>query len=132
MRRFVFATLALIGSAACSAETATPPAETKVAEADEMQEPPFFHVENNGTGPLTMAELQINIPSDLDAMMSEGQRECFLAKVEDLIAEAGDPETLSTADVPYLPAQEEWDDLPRYGKRGLLAQAVLSRAITLC
>lgn len=121
----IIASFAAAALAACA-----PKAETKSAAAEDTSR--FFHVETNGTGPLTMAELQIDIPDDLEKRMSSERKTCFLRKIEELAAAAGDPETLKTEDVAFLPDQETWDPLPRYNKRLLLAQAVVSRAITLC
>lgn len=130
-RSFILIGLILLGAAACSGE---PEAGTSGVDADVEtgEEAPFYNVDNNGTGPLTMEELQVNLPADLKARLSEKQQACYLEKIEVLAAEAGDPETLKTADVPFLPAQEEWDEFPRFGKRSLLAQALISRAVTLC
>jgi len=79
-----------------------------------------------------MAELQINIPADLDAMYTDQTQVCFLAKTEELATHAGDPETLDPTKVAFLPTDGTWEDLPRYSKRFILAQAIVSRAATLC
>ncbi|MEM5515733.1 hypothetical protein WNY37_02155 [Henriciella sp. AS95] len=113
--------------AACSAETGT-----KAQGQQASDEPPFYTVYRNGTGPLTMEELQINIPVELDAIYTDKTRACFLAKVEALAAEAGDPERLDPADVAFLPTDGTWEQLSRFHRRNLLAQAIVSRAGGLC
>ncbi|MEM8792145.1 MAG: hypothetical protein AAGE80_11040 [Pseudomonadota bacterium] len=95
-------------------------------------EKPFFSVGKRTEGPLTLDELQINIPAELDSMMTDETRACFLRKIGELAAKAGDPETLDPAEVAYLPTDGSWDDLTIYARRGILAQAVISRAIALC
>jgi len=79
-----------------------------------------------------MAELQISIPADLDAMYTDQMRVCFLAKIEELATHAGDPETLDPKKVAFLPTDGTWEELPRSSKRLILAQAIVSRAATLC
>jgi len=95
-------------------------------------EPPFYNVYPNGTGALTMEELQINLPSKLDRLYTDEMRACLLAKIEELAADAGDPETLDPSSVAFLPTDGSWEKLPRFAKRSLLAQVVVSRAATLC
>ncbi|MEL7482466.1 MAG: hypothetical protein AAGJ29_13005 [Pseudomonadota bacterium] len=114
---------------ACSSERGN---QVPTASEKASDEPPFYKVYPNGTGPLTMGELQINIPADLDAMYTDQMRVCFLAKIEELAANAGDPETLDPTEVAFLPTDGTWEDLPRSSKRLILAQAVVSRAATLC
>lgn len=105
--------------------------------ADQVSSPapgetPFYNVGKRTRGPLTLAELQISIPKELDAQLTPRMRECFLEKVEQLAAEAGDPATLDPADVAFLPRDGTWDKLTFHGRRSLLAQAIVSRAATLC
>ncbi|MEO0786161.1 MAG: hypothetical protein AAFY10_10715 [Pseudomonadota bacterium] len=107
----------------CSPEGA---GQAPVAEA------PFFNVDRNGTGPLTMTELQVNIPAELDAMYTENMRTCLFTTIEDLAEKAGDPEVLDPSSVAFLPTDGSWEELTRFGKRSILAQAVISRAATLC
>ena len=102
------------------------------ANAEFAAEKPFYTVGKRTRGPLTMKELQINIPQHLAAMMTERRQKCFLEKIGELAKEAGDPETLNPADVAFLPTDGSWDDLTFFGRRSLLAQAIVSRAITLC
>lgn len=96
------------------------------------QEKPFFSVDQNGIGPLTMSELQINIPSAIDKYLSNEDRSCALKAIERLAMEAGDPETLNSSSVAYLPDQETWSQLTSSNKRIILAQAITSRAFAVC
>ena len=100
--------------------------------ARESGTPPFYRVHPNGTGPLTMAELQISIPAELDQLYTDEMRACLLQRVEELIVEAGDPERLDPRDVAFLPTDGTWEKLSRSYRRTLLAQAVISRAATQC
>jgi len=109
-----------------------PKAGLPAGGAGVANEKPFYTVGKRTRGPLTMEELQINIPEHLAAMMTERRQACFLAMIGELAEEAGDPETLDPADVAFLPTDGTWDDLTFYGRRSLLAQAIVSRAITLC
>lgn len=95
-------------------------------------EKPFFSVDQNGNGPLTMSELQINIPSAIDKQLSDVQRSCVIKAIERLANEAGDPETLNPANVAYLPDQESWSQLNSSSKRIILAQAITSRSFAVC
>lgn len=97
-----------------------------------VDEKPFFLIDKNASGPLTLAELQINIPAELDRELTTQRRACFLRKIGELAAEAGDPETLDPSNVAYLPTDGSWDDLTTFNKRLILAQAIVSRAITYC
>ena len=111
---------------------ATQQATLANSEPTATDEPPFYNVDRRGTGPLTMEELQINFPSELRAQLSTAQQDCILTKVEELIAAAGDPATLNPADVNFLPTDRTWDDLTQFGRRSILAQAVISHAAVLC
>ena len=98
----------------------------------ERDEKPFFTVGKRTKGPLTLEELQINIPQDVASHMTQDQRACFVRQIGVLAAQAGDPETLDPGDVAFLPTDGSWDDVSIYGRRGLLAQAIISRAIAGC
>lgn len=97
----------------------------------ETAEPPFFKVDRFGNGPLTMRELQINVPSELAAEFSDGG-DCLIAKVEEFAAEAGDPQTLDPSTVELLSELEDWQELDRYSKRLILAQTIISNAGRVC
>ena len=100
--------------------------------AGASEEKPFFTIDAQASGPLTLDELDVNIPEEMASQMSEGQQACFIAKIGDLAADAGDPETLDPADVAYLPTDGSWAGLTTHARRAILAQAVISRAITFC
>lgn len=144
--RFSGVTLALafVGSAAVAAGVIPPMADVSAFErqslglgaleinADGPDEKPFYTVGKRTRGPLTLEELQINIPAELDSMLTTRKRNCFIEKIGELAEQAGDPETLDPADVAYLPTDGTWDELTFYGRRNLLAQAIVSRAIIFC
>ena len=125
--RWVF--LGLLVLAGCSAESGDPVAGDPIQASGE---PPFYNVYRNGLGPLTMDELQIDLPAELEALYTDEMEACLLTQIEILAAEAGDPETLNPADVAFLPTDGSWEELTRFGRRNILAQAVVSRAATLC
>jgi len=128
-----FATVLIFGIARFSPPDAPSPEAGLAAEsADIAAEKPFYTVGKRTRGPLTMEELQINIPEHLAAMMTERRQACFRERIGELAKEAGDPETLDPADVAFLPTDGSWDELTFFGRRSLLAQAIVSRAIALC
>ncbi|MEO1243468.1 MAG: hypothetical protein AAFX54_16280 [Pseudomonadota bacterium] len=96
------------------------------------EEPPFYRIDKNASGPLTMPELQVNIPQELDALYTDSMRACFLATVEDLATSAGDPETLDPSTITFLPTDGSWQELTKFHKRNLLAQSIISEAGVLC
>lgn len=95
-------------------------------------EKPFFSIDEDAVGPLTLSELQINIPAELDSELTPQSRTCFLRQIGELAAAVGDPETLDPSEVAYLPTDGSWNDLTAFNKRVILAQAIVSRAITFC
>lgn len=98
------------------------------------EERPLFVIDYNATGPLTMDELQINIPASLKEQLSDRKQSCWLREIEKMIEEAGDPATLDLDSIEYLRGTdaETWGGLQPHMKRALLAQAVTSKAITRC
>lgn len=115
--------------AGCSAGSNDPASTGEGSNADE---PPFYRTDKNAKGPLTMSELQVSIPQELDAMYTENTRACFLATVEDLAGSAGDPETLDPSTVTFLPKDGSWQKLRKSQKRNSLAQSIISEAGVLC
>jgi|TARA_R110001632_G_scaffold6848_3_gene27590 hypothetical protein len=111
--------LALVLIAGCSPDGA------------EISEPPFYNVDRNGTGPLTLQELQINIPGELAAYYTDGGN-CLISKIEELAAQAGDPQTLDPSTVELLSDIEDWQKLNRSTKRIILAQVIVSNAGRAC
>lgn len=98
-------------------------------------EPPFFVADPSATGPLTLAELQIHIPADVDKWLTDRGRACFLQAVERRANEAGDPAELDPDDFPYWGGNvnaDEWSRHDRYLQRVLLAQAIVSWAMMDC
>lgn len=43
-------------------------------------EPPFFKADRNANGPLTLAELQIHLPNEIDRSLNDSERSCFLQR----------------------------------------------------
>jgi hypothetical protein len=128
-----FATVLIFSFAEFSpADAPSSEAGLRGESAESANEKPFYTVGKRTRGPLTMEELQINIPEHLAAMMTARKQACFLEKIGELAEEAGDPETLNPVDVAFLPTDGSWDELTFFGRRSLLAQAIVSRAITLC
>ncbi|MEO0449275.1 MAG: hypothetical protein AAFZ74_03020 [Pseudomonadota bacterium] len=113
----------------CSAGSKDP---TSTGESMSADEPPFYRIDKNASGPLSMPELQVNIPQELDDLYTESMRTCFLATVEDLASSAGDPETLDPSTVTFLPTDGSWQELTKFHKRNLLAQSIISEAGVLC
>lgn len=96
------------------------------------KEKPFFQVDPNATGPLTLSELQIHIPSKIADTLTAGRRACYIAEVGRLAAEAGDPQKADPVRLGYMPDKRDWNKLDRFSRRLILAQAILSRAIVNC
>lgn len=123
----------VVGAAACSGES-TGTVETVPGDAN-GEEAPFFVVDPQATGPLTLAELQISIPRDIDARMSGTQRACFFAAVQRRALEAGDPADIDPDDFPYWDNKvdrESWRGLTNRMQRALVAQAIISWAMIDC
>jgi hypothetical protein len=98
-------------------------------------EPEFFRADRNGTGPLTLDELQINIPGEIDRTLTASRRSCFLEAVTRRANEAGDPADLDPDAFPYWGGevdQSEWRQHSTYMQRILLAQAIISWAMSDC
>ncbi|MEO1203344.1 MAG: hypothetical protein AAFX10_11585, partial [Pseudomonadota bacterium] len=116
---------ALLAASACTQEDS---AETVDSDIDEL---PYFVVDNDAVGPLTLEELNINVPARVALHWSDSKMSCFLAAVERRAADAGDPETLNPDDLPYWETQDTTEQWPRFTphmRRVLLAQAVISWA----
>ncbi len=111
-------------------EPSKPPEQDDEANAEK----PFFTVDKSATGPLTLAELQINFPDDMVRRMSDQERACFLGEAEKLALLAGDPATLDPAEFPFLGNEdpERWARISPYMKRVLVAQAIVSWAFMPC
>lgn len=124
--RLILTILMLAGCSAGSNDATT------TRESMNADEPPFYRIDKNASGPLTMPELQVNIPQELDAQYTESMRTCFLATVKDLASSAGDPESLDPSSVTFLPTDGSWQELTKFHKRNLLAQAIISEAGVLC
>ena len=97
------------------------------------EEPPFFTADRNATGPLTLAELQIDIPDDVEKWMSK--KSCFMHAVERRAQEAGDPAAIDPDDFPYWGGNVDRETRSRHSKhiqRVLLAQGIVSWAMMDC
>ncbi|MEL6113191.1 MAG: hypothetical protein AAFR20_10335 [Pseudomonadota bacterium] len=93
---------------------------------------PFYQIDRNARGPLTMKELKVSIPHELNILYTDEMRTCFLATIEDLAASAGDPETLEPSSVRLLADDGSWPLQSRFNRRNLLAQAIISEAAVVC
>ncbi len=102
------------------------------ARHEASDEPPMFKVDRNGTGPLTMEELDIHLPRDMTRLMTDRMEACYFDMVEKLAAEAGDPETLDPSEFEFLEGVDNWHELTRFGRRLILAQAIGSWAMIYC
>ena len=97
--------------------------------------PEFFKADKDATGPLTLIELQINIPDEIDKTLNDSRRACFFEAVERRAAEAGDPADLDPDAFPYWRGEvnrNEWRQHSKYMQRVLLAQAIISWAMIDC
>ena len=88
------------------------------------------YLEPVATGPLTQNELQTVIDR-LGGSLTVEQKECALGEVEKRAQVAGDPETLDPASVEFLTA-ETWYELDEFGKRIILVQAIVTKALFVC
>lgn len=98
-------------------------------------EPPFFVADENATGPLTLAELQIDLPDEIESELSDTQKVCFFEAVERRALEAGDPASLNPDDFEYWGGSVDrsgWKKHGAYMQRILLAQAIISWAMIDC
>lgn len=96
---------------------------------------PFFVVDRNASGPLTLVELQINIPKKINAKLTDSRRSCFFDAVKKRAFEAGDPAILDPDDFSYWNgkiSRADWSQQSNYIKRVLLAQAIISWAMADC
>ena len=91
---------------------------------------PLFRIDGDRGGPLTLEELQIHTDGNLS--LTTDRRDCYVQKIGDLAAAAGDPETADVVALGYVTDSEGWRRLKRDGRRLILAQAIVSRAITFC
>ena len=109
--------------------------ESGESDNDLAEEAPFFVVDRDATGPLTLAELQINIPKEISDELTEDRRSCFFDSVKRRALEAGDPASLDPDDFPYWNGElsrADWSRQSNRMKRVLLAQAIISWAMIDC
>lgn len=89
----------------------------------------------DGTGPLTGDEIQAVIDRMDESYerksMTEEYRERVVQEAEKRARHAGDAATLDPARAEFLTA-ETWHALDASGKRIVLAQAILSKALSAC
>ncbi len=82
-------------------------------------------------GPLTLEEVQTNLMDQMDEPFQEIRRECIFKEIKERAQAAGDPENLDPATIELLPS-EHWDGVGAFGRRILLAQAILTKALFVC
>ena len=105
------------------------------SENSSDDEPPFFVVDANATGSLTLEELQINVPKHIANDLSDREMYCYLQTIDREIAEAGDPATINPEEMPHWGgevSQSDWAGLSPYQQRVLLAQAIIGGALVDC
>ena len=91
----------------------------------------------DATGPLTVDEIRAAFdrldatPDQPGKILTGNYRECMLAEVEQRARDAGDPETLDPSEIEFLTA-ETWYPLDAFGKRIILMQAIMSKALFVC
>ena len=125
----IFQLLFIVVVVSCSAQ------EQGETGNEMAEEAPFFVVDRNATGPLTLAELQINIPKEISDELTEDRRSCFFDSVKRRALEAGDPASLDPDDFPYWNgelSEADWSRQSNPMKRVLLAQAIISWAMIDC
>ena len=131
--RIIFGLVLAAALTACQSPEQAPPREPLPAfDILPTDEDPIFNFDRNATGPLTMEELQINLPNQVEDHLSDAQEACFFDGVERLIVEAGDPEALDPASLPYLHSAKDWDKLTKRAHRAFLASAVINHALAEC
>ena len=99
------------------------------------EEPPFFQANRFGSGPLTLEELKIDIPDEIERGLSDAEKACFLDAVARRAEEAGDPALIDPDALVYWDgnvSKEDWQKHDRYMQRILLAQGVISWAMIDC
>jgi hypothetical protein len=82
-------------------------------------------------GPLTLEEVKTNLMDQMDKPFQEIRRECIYTEIEERAQAAGDPETLDPATIELLPS-EHWESVGAFGRRLVLAQAILTKALFVC
>ena len=105
------------------------------ADDEASDEAPFFVADRNATGPLTLNELQIDIPDDVERWMTDSKKACFFDAVERRAIEAGDPADIDPDDFPYWGGEvsrDDWSQHSSYMQRVLLAQGIVSWAMMDC
>ena len=85
----------------------------------------------DATGPLTLAEVQANFLRLMDEPVDDRQRDCVFGEIEGRARAAGDPEVLDPATVEFLPA-DGWGRLDASGRRLILTQAIVMKALFIC
>ena len=98
-------------------------------------DPPFFVVDANASGPLTLEELQISVPTHIADDLNEREMNCYLQTIDQEIAEAGDPATINPEEMSHWGGEvslSDWAGLSPYQQRVLLAQAIIGGALGNC
>ena len=92
---------------------------------------PIFSVDLDATGPLSVAELSINYQDNSISDFSSTQRACVTKELGERVATAGDPVLLDPTTVEFIP-EETWPELDAQGKRMILAQVIVTKALFVC
>jgi hypothetical protein len=95
---------------------------------------PLYTVDFNAIGPLTFAELRMNLTA-LERPVSERERRCVKKAIERRAQELGDPSSYQPEDHDYHGGQvsnAQWRTFSSREQRGLLAQVVVTYALFDC
>jgi len=82
-------------------------------------------------GPLTVREVESNLLSNVDPEFIEERRACVLEEIREQAQAAGDPERLDPSEIEILP-KDGWRDVGVFGRRLILAQAIVTKASFVC
>ena len=105
------------------------------SDSDTDNKRPFFVVDPNATGPLTMEELQINVPERIANDLNDRELNCYLQTIDREITEAGDPSAINPEQMTHWDGKvslSDWAQLSAYQQRMLLAQAIIGGAMGGC
>lgn len=111
-----------------------PPITSSAMQPEPSREPPMFRIDENATGPLTMDELQFNVPASMHGRMSAQTIQCWREAIEEQALEAGDPEQIDPTESEFVSAvkPDQWAALRPHMRRAILAQALMSSALREC
>lgn len=80
---------------------------------------------------MTITEVQADFLDQMNEPQKGEQSECVFKQIEARARAAGDSGTLDPTTVEFLPA-EGWDRLDSFGRRIILAQVIVTKALMVC